>query len=279
MGNTSKGYALLLTIIITMSCLTVLFINPADAQTIPKPSAPELTVAFVNHSYDVPPTSTTTTNAYTGEEIVTTKDGYHIQNDSFVLSLRGKPISENIIVDGSGVRLFFIIQSKGRYSDNWENLTYVGDGYLPLIYTNDDGYAQKVMQLAGNNGTSYTGEGGYNDYEYDGFVGAQYGGQVQFRAMSVIGYIVTVQDEINPFNVRHPYHEVLVTLQSSDWSNTQTIDVPANTSTSFIASIDSQLLNQPWTNFALIIAVAVLSIAVITLSVYVRRMKKQLTKK
>lgn len=277
MGNTSKTYAILLTIIFLMSCLTILIVKPADAQTITKPSAPELTVAFANHSYDVPPTTTATTNAYTGEKIVTTKDGYHIQNDSFVLSLRGKPISENIIVDGSGVRLFFIVQSKGRYSDNWGNLTYVGDSSLQLVYTND-GYAQKVMQLAGNNGTSYTGEGGYNDYEYDGFVDAQYGGQVQFRAMSVIGYIVTVQDEINPFNVRHPYHEVFVALQSSDWSSIQTIDVPANTSTNFFASIDSQLLNQPWTNFALIVAVAVLSIAVIALSVYVRRIRNQLPK-
>ncbi|MCW3996496.1 MAG: hypothetical protein NWE98_10175 [Candidatus Bathyarchaeota archaeon] len=224
MGKIGKTFALFLTLTIAISCLTLLTAKPANAQIISKPSVPEFSVVFVNHSYDVPSTTTTTINPYTGDKIVTTKEGYHIQNDSFVISIRSQPLTAGCAVNGSSIDLFFIVQSKGHYSDYWENLTYVGNS-LPLMYTNN-GYAQKTMQLTGNNGTTYTDESGYNNYGYDGFVGGQYGGQVDFRAMAVIGYIVIVQDAPNPFNIRHPYHDEFIALQSSDWSNIQTISIP-----------------------------------------------------
>jgi hypothetical protein len=44
MDRTSKIFALMLTLIIAMSCLTFLTIKPANAQTIPKPSVPEFTI-------------------------------------------------------------------------------------------------------------------------------------------------------------------------------------------------------------------------------------------
>ncbi len=223
MSRIRKTTVLLLTLTIALSCLT-LVLRPVNAQTIPKPSVPQLSISFVNHSYDVPSTTTTTTNPYTGENIATIKEGYHVQNDSFVLSVRSQPLTINDKVDGNSIKLFFIVQSKGHYSDYWKNLTYVGDSW-PFIYTNN-GFAQKTMQLSGNNGTTYAEEGGYNNYGYDGFVGGQYGGQVDFRAMSVIGYSVTVKDDINIFNFRYPYHEEFVALQSSDWSPIHTVSVP-----------------------------------------------------
>jgi hypothetical protein len=116
-----------------------------------------------------------------------------------------------------------------------------------------------------------------------------------FRAMSVIGYTITVQEAINPFNVRHPYHEEFVALQWSDWSSIQTVDIPANNppaatstvqctpiqtpnATDANSSTDLHLENQSWTDLALIGAVAVLSLAVVSLALYVRRLKKQLPK-
>jgi hypothetical protein len=222
MSRIRKTTVLLLTLTIVLSCLT-LVLRPVNAQTVPKPSVPQLSVSFVNHSYDVPSTTTTTTNPYTGENVATIKEGYHVQNDSFVVSVRSQPLTIEGQVNGSSIRLFFRVQSKGHYSNNWEYLTYVGDS-LSLMYTNN-GYAQKTMQLDGNNGTTYY-DNGENNYGYDGGVGGQYGGQVDFRAMAVIGYIVVVEDAVNPFNFRHPYHDMLVTLQSSDWSDIQSISVP-----------------------------------------------------
>lgn len=209
---------------LTVSSLIV--VESAFAQSVPKPSVPELNVTFVNHSYDVPSTTITTINPYTGDKIANTKDGYHIQNDSFVLSIRSQPLTTDDEVNGHSIRLFFIVQSKGHYSDQWRNLTYVGTS-LGLMSTND-GYAQKTMELSGNNGTTYSEEGGYNSYGYDGFVSGQYGGQVDFRAMAVVGYVVVVEDALNFFNARHPYHDELFALQSSGWSSTQTITIPTS---------------------------------------------------
>jgi hypothetical protein len=50
MGKTSKAFALILTILIVMSCLTILTVKPANAQSIPKPSVPEFTLNIVDGS-------------------------------------------------------------------------------------------------------------------------------------------------------------------------------------------------------------------------------------
>ena len=38
-----------------------MIVKPANAQSIPKPSVPQITVALVDHSYDTPPTTPTYT--------------------------------------------------------------------------------------------------------------------------------------------------------------------------------------------------------------------------
>jgi|LSQX01.1.fsa_nt_gb hypothetical protein len=223
MERFAKHLTLCLVVILAVSSLLVVL--PSNAQTIPKPSVPEITVEFVNRSYNVPPSTTTTTNPYSGEKIVTTKEGFHIQNDSFVITINSQPISSQD-ASGKNIRLFYVVQSKGHFSTYWKNLTYVGasvEEYLPT----DNGYAKIVMELNGNNGTKYYDDNGYSNYHYDGTVDGQYGGQVDFRAQTVVGYTVTVQDEPNPFNIRHPYHIELVVLQTSDWSPTQTVIIPA----------------------------------------------------
>jgi len=44
MGTTNKTFALFLSIVIAMSCLNLLIVKPASAQTIPTPSVPQFTV-------------------------------------------------------------------------------------------------------------------------------------------------------------------------------------------------------------------------------------------
>jgi hypothetical protein len=155
MDRISKTSAVFLTLTVVMVYLTLIS-GSANAQTIPEPSVPQLSVVFVNHSYDVPSTTTTTTNPYTGEKVVTTDKGYHIQNDSFVLLIRSQPLTTDGEVNGQSIKLFFIVQSKGHYSDQWSNLTYYGGGEYA---STNDGYAQKSMQLSGNNGTSFYDNG------------------------------------------------------------------------------------------------------------------------
>ena len=59
--------AFLLALLIVMSSLTILMVKPANAQTIPKPSVPEFTAKFVDHSYIV--SASTTVDPYIGKEI------------------------------------------------------------------------------------------------------------------------------------------------------------------------------------------------------------------
>jgi hypothetical protein len=51
MGKISKTLALLLTVIIATSCLTLFIFKPANAQSTAKPSIPQFTLSFVNASY------------------------------------------------------------------------------------------------------------------------------------------------------------------------------------------------------------------------------------
>ena len=52
MSRIAKTFALLLTITIAVSFLTLLTVKPTNAQTIPTPSVPEFTLQFVGQPYD-----------------------------------------------------------------------------------------------------------------------------------------------------------------------------------------------------------------------------------
>lgn len=77
MGTASKVSTSILTIILVASSL--LLAPLANAQTTPKPSVPEFTLKYVDNSYDVPSTTTSTTDPYTGKTITTTTPGYRIE--------------------------------------------------------------------------------------------------------------------------------------------------------------------------------------------------------
>ena len=55
MGSIGKGLSLLLVVILVGSSL--IMVESASAQSIPKPSIPEFTVNLIDSSYDIPPSS------------------------------------------------------------------------------------------------------------------------------------------------------------------------------------------------------------------------------
>ena len=63
MGSTSKGVSLLFVVVLAVSSL--MMVESAFAQSIPKPSVPEFTVKFVDRSYSVEESSQI--NPYTGK--------------------------------------------------------------------------------------------------------------------------------------------------------------------------------------------------------------------
>jgi len=70
---------------------SLVMIDSASAQSIPKPSTPGFSLRLIDNSYDVPPT--TTVNPYTGK--TETSGGYHVEGyleiDIIIVTLQFTP--------------------------------------------------------------------------------------------------------------------------------------------------------------------------------------------
>jgi hypothetical protein len=210
MGKINKTSALILTLILTLPCLTLLTANPADAQTIPKPSTPDFTVALIDSSYDIPPTSTV--NPYNGE--VTTTTGQHIESRTIQLSVKNQPFTPYTVQWQSGdqtynktVYLHYEVHWKGHFEQTWHQQYYPLDEHYMI--TPED------AQLK-NEYTIFTYKG---DSVSDGWSGMgltmPHDAQIDFQVKAYIGYVKYVQESsIGGF---------AFTGEESDWSNTQTI--------------------------------------------------------
>ena len=86
MGSISKGFSLLLVVILAVSSL--MMVESAFAQSIPKPSVPEFTVKIVAQPYDVP--TTTSIDSYSGKEII--HQGYHVENKSIEVKIKNQAL-------------------------------------------------------------------------------------------------------------------------------------------------------------------------------------------
>jgi hypothetical protein len=73
----------------------------------PKPSVPEFTLNYVDHSYDVPPKPSSSTDPYTGNTITATIPGYHVEN---------KTIDADITNNGAS---YYNFRYKGHYETDW----------------------------------------------------------------------------------------------------------------------------------------------------------------
>jgi hypothetical protein len=229
----SKRAALLLIAVLTLSSL--IMVESAFAQSIPKPSIPEFTVKFVDNSYDVPPTYGI--DQFTGKN-VTIEVGYHIQNKTIELAIKNQPFSSYKDASGNTIRLYYSIRMKGNFGNSWgypdyssyeevdntgARVNYVG-AYL------DSEYTLMTYGLVGNNGTL-----GLLNLDISA------GGQADFQVQAFIGYKTRVNDTYVPgIPVNDPTdpipHHYVFTGETSGWSNTQTITIPASASSSSSSS-------------------------------------------
>jgi len=113
----SKHAALLLIAALTLSALLMVKAAPASAYT--TPSVPEFTVKYVDYSYDVPSTTTTTIDEYTGKEIVTIHPGYHVENKSIEIAIKNQPLTAYTDADGNRIYLYYNVRVKGHFGENW----------------------------------------------------------------------------------------------------------------------------------------------------------------
>jgi|WetSurMetagenome_2_1015567.scaffolds.fasta_scaffold273403_1 hypothetical protein len=173
MRKMRESFALVLIMLVASSSLILLTVKPAFAQT-PTPfpatfsstlAIPQFTIQLADHSYDVPSTTTTTTDPYTGKQIVTNQSGYHVENKTIDFTVVNQPHLSVFVPHYYGVNLYYDIRVKGHFSTDWSELFgYDGNvNYLPIApnktYTeisipqNYPSDAQVDFQMRSINGT------------------------------------------------------------------------------------------------------------------------------
>jgi hypothetical protein len=213
MGNTSKTFALMLILMMTISCMSLLTIKPANAQTIPQPSVPEFTLNFADKSYDTQPTTSATIDPYNGKTTTTTIPSYHITNYTIELTITNQAFPTTI--DGNASNLYYDVRMKGHFEENWTDLypySYVKFYELSPTQSN---YNYTVISFPAN------------DYRT--------GDQVDFQVQAILGY------EYSYYSPDHawPVWERAFNGVASDWSPTQTFTMPNTSITPSNALIDT----------------------------------------
>jgi hypothetical protein len=109
----------------SMSCFMVLKAFGAESPSptpdinapIPIPSVPEFNLKYVDHSYDVPPTTTSHTDPYTGKVTTETHPGYHVENFTIDLTIENQAFPASI--DGFSLGMRYFIEAKGHFEEEW----------------------------------------------------------------------------------------------------------------------------------------------------------------
>lgn len=238
MGKIGKTFASILILVITISYLILLAINPTNAQTIPTPSVPQFTVKFINASYTF-----TTTNAYTGLNEIE-----QVVNDSIELSLKNQPFSYSN--GNTSYQLYINVQAKPHFSNNWTDVYPLAENgkqeflsfdtpvqsfsqyttiTFPVITTQPSSASSYDIQRY------YSGEQTGQQPSYQSFLqNVPSGGQVDFQVQAIIGHD-TQTYVIPPFTSIGEYEPAIAYDSSSGWSTTQTVTIgqtsPTPTST------------------------------------------------
>lgn len=216
MGKIGKIFALILTLTIAISSLAVLTVRPASAQSLPTPAVPEFTIRLVNNSYATQPTTTTSTDPYTGKQTVITTPGQGVTNEYVEVSIKNPAFTPYTInyhnIDNRTVNLYFNVRSKGHFSEGWS----VVDEFQSQIEDYSSQYT--TFSLYRNNVPSPA--------------------QLDFEVQAVIGFLVNEYDPeapLPPPDIWAPNFGINGTV--SDWSNPQTLTIPASSTTTTSPSV------------------------------------------
>ncbi len=199
MGRISKTFALFLTLTILMSCLTLLAVKSANAQT--NTPVPEFSIKFVDGSYDVP--ANTSIDPFTGQTV--TIPAQHINNQTIIVTIKNQTMlyEENY--------LNYQIQMKGYYSQEWTNIS--------VIRANPHSQFTVVTYAIDGNNAS----GQFDDYLNQ----ISSGSTVDFRVQAQIWVSAT-----NPQNQMQAFWMGAI----SDWSPTLTITLTDGATSSFVST-------------------------------------------
>jgi hypothetical protein len=198
---------MLITVLILSSLIMV---ESALAQSIPKPSVPEFRLSYTNHVYDVPPTI----SQWSGEPIPNT--GYHVDYREVNIKVRNYP-NDKLVDDnanGLGERVYFNVRVKNHFSNVWTELrgrsavwfSNGTSGFGTWYYGSSDSEVTYVsINLNGPTNIIHTS------------TELAVGNQVDFQVKALIGY--------------QNWEEWAFFGEESAWSDTQTLTIEATTQT------------------------------------------------
>ena len=185
MGKENK--LLLFLLVAVLACSSLLMVQPVNAQTITKPAIPEFTVKVTEHSIDVPVSFST--DPYTGKNI--THLAEHYEWITIDISIKKQSHSYD---------LYFSVEMRGHFSQNW----------LPLAYVKqyDDNIATELSFVPQNQTYPPTSSG---------ILDVPLGSQLDFRVKAWTGY----EARGGP-----PFYSWTKFGAESDYSNIHTITIP-----------------------------------------------------
>ena len=178
---------------------SLIMVESVSAQSEPVPSVPQFTLEPVGPSFDIPPTYTF--NASTG--MFDTNEGYHIQYSSVKIIIKNQPFSNQ----SDGNNFFYNVRIRPHdYPDSyWLELFSAGNDGFPIQTLSN--YTIIPLPVEGAKVLGVT---------------IPTGATTDIQVEAMIGHIGR-----NNTMIPYPYPYVFFG-ETSGWSNTQTITMPAN---------------------------------------------------
>jgi hypothetical protein len=271
----NKNFVIILPLLL-LAFSGIVLVNSSFGQ-ITSPVVPEFSLKYIEHPYDIPPT--TSVDPYTGKT-VTTQEGYHVQNGSIVLTVKNQQFAPYTDSQGNYIVLSYNVSIKGSYSVDWKY--YYPDAYwrIPLIASKGD---YTVITFGSR---SSIDENDQNSFLFD----VPSSGQIDFKVEASIGHY---NETVTPFPISGgELHTFNFIGEKSGWSNTKTINLDNNSTTSSPAatvkpsqtqnseptptqpiSPTGQLFGFDWQIIALIIALVVI-VALALLIIIGKKLRK-----
>jgi hypothetical protein len=208
MGLANKFLALTFSFLV-LSCLVMFSTSFSNVYAVDKPDVPQFSVKIIDNSYNIPPSTTTTVDPYTGKETTYTNSGNQVTDRSIEFTIKNQPFTPYKDANNYRHVLRYRIQFKGHYEEDWKDLLNSNWRIIPsdteytvVTSTSDSIYAININSLA-------------------------VGSQLDFRVQAVDGYL-------KPLSTDHggPLGEAFIDDLTSSWSNINTVTIPGKSSSS-----------------------------------------------
>ncbi|MCW3984740.1 MAG: hypothetical protein NWE96_12245 [Candidatus Bathyarchaeota archaeon] len=192
--------ALSLFLVVILAAFVPIMSETTNAQSIPNLSPPQFTVKFVDRSYDVPVTTWTTTDAFTGQQVTKSSGGNYVENRTIDVVVTNQPFAPITLDNGTIIQLYYSVRTKGHFED-WSIVWSDGRTTKTVLASNPESTTIITLIL-------------------DSSFNVPNGGKEDFQVKAVAGYYDKPKT-LSDLYFGGTFHN----LTESDWTDTQTITI------------------------------------------------------